>query len=33
MIDTEPMRLHVKEQYASIMERYDIELDKNHTPH
>jgi 5-methylthioadenosine/S-adenosylhomocysteine deaminase len=32
-LDLEPMRRHVEEQYASIMQRYDAQLDRNHTPH
>ncbi|MFC6646280.1 amidohydrolase family protein [Granulicella cerasi] len=31
--DLAPMRRHVQEQYTSIMQRYDVALDKNHTPH
>lgn len=32
-IDLEPTRLHVEQQYKSIMERYHAQLDKNNTPH
>ena len=32
-IDVEPVHRKVEEQYASIMQRYDLQLDKNHTPH
>jgi 5-methylthioadenosine/S-adenosylhomocysteine deaminase len=32
-LDVEPMKLHVQKQYESIMQRYDAELDRNHTPH
>jgi 5-methylthioadenosine/S-adenosylhomocysteine deaminase len=32
-IDLEPVHKKVEAQYASIMQRYDMQLDKNHTPH
>jgi 5-methylthioadenosine/S-adenosylhomocysteine deaminase len=32
-LDLEPMRRHVVKQYASIMDRYSAQLDRNHTPH
>jgi len=32
-LDLGPMRHHVEKQYASIMDRYGAELDRNHTPH
>lgn len=32
-IDVELTRHRIEQQYASIMQRYDIALDKNHTPH
>jgi 5-methylthioadenosine/S-adenosylhomocysteine deaminase len=31
--DVAPARHHVDTQYKSIMERYDLALDRNHTPH
>jgi 5-methylthioadenosine/S-adenosylhomocysteine deaminase len=32
-IDLEPVHRKVEQQYLSMMQRYDIALDKNHTPH
>jgi len=32
-LDLEPTRRHVQKQYASIMDRYNTQLDRNHTPH
>lgn len=32
-LDLESTRRHVQQQYASIMDRYGAQLDRNHTPH
>ena len=32
-LDLEPAHRHVEQQYKSIMQRYDLALDRNHTPH